>query len=160
MKFNFTMSFEDIRKGSKSTGRRAKSVREDIHKLLVSVLYRWSETGDVTVPVQVAGEILADQDNHYSQGIVNWFAVHAGFEYDPKEETFSYTKTTITVDEVKAAKEETFEDLTPPAKAKPFDLDARIKTLIKAAEAKRTKGLSEDDNISSSHLAALKAIVS
>lgn len=159
IKFTYTMSFEDIREGSKSTGRRAKKVREDIHKLLVSTLHQWSKTGDVTVPVAVAAEVLAEQDAHYSQGIVNWFSVHAGFEYDAKEETFSYTKTTITEEEVLAAKAETFEELTPPKKAQPFNLDEKIKNLIKTAESRRTNGLGEKDVVPAEHIAALKAIV-
>lgn len=161
VKFNYNMSFDAISNGIKSCKSRSAKVKEDMHKINVSILNRWSETNDVTVPCGKATEAVKGCDAHYAQGLVNWFTVYAGFEWDEETEAFKYTKTTISKDEVVKAKGETFEQLSPPREPKAFNLDERIKNLIRAAKSKREKGIKEGfDNINEDHLKALEAIVS
>jgi hypothetical protein len=137
MKYSFTMSFSDVEKGAVLTGKRSATIKQDIHKMNVSILQAWFTSGDVSHAARTAGILLANVDGYYGQAIVNWFKMFAGFDYDPKnkEQPFSYTATKITVDEVKAAKLKTFEQVTPPPQPKAFKFIEELqKVLSKAAK--------------------------
>lgn len=162
MKWNFNMSFDDIDKGIVSVASRSSKVRDDIHKLCVSLLARWIETGDVTVVAAKASALVGQADGYYGQSLVNWFTVYAGFAWDGKEKAFTYSKdkTKITMEEAMAAKDEPFWQLTPPKDPKAFDLPGKLQTLITQAKKKREKGLVEGfDEVPADLLRALELVM-
>lgn len=147
MKYSFTMSYEDVAKGAVLTGKRSATLKQDIHKMNVSILHQWMVHGDASHAARTAATLLAATDKYYSQPLVNWFKVHGGFDYDPKneEQPFTYTKTKITADEVKAAKNETFEQLTPAPKAKPMNFLAELQKVIAKADKHLAKSVEDDE---------------
>lgn len=160
--FSFTMKPEMIELGQKALQKRSAKTILDQHKINVSILHNWADNGAVNVAAQRAAMVIANCDPYYAQAIVNWYAVHAGFEWDAKEKSFTYTKTKLSAEEWQAAKGEDFKTLTPPSTPKAFNLDEKIKTLITAAENRmkaKAEKRHEDDDISMDHLQMLKAIV-
>lgn len=161
-KFNFNMSYEDIDKGIKSVNNRGTKLRDDIHALCISILSRWLEDGNVQVPRDKATALLTHVDGYHAQALVNWFKAYAGFDWDKEAKVFVYSKdkTTITLEEAKAAKAEPYYELTPPkAPEKAFDLPTLVQTLIARAEKKREKGLKDGDNASDEMIQKLKAVL-
>lgn len=162
LKFSYSMSLSDIDKATVSVGRRTQSLRDDIHKVMVSILYNWARAGAVNVACDKANALFEQIDENYRQAYINWFGMHAGFVYDPKEQSFSYSeeKTTINSEQFQAAKAETMFELTPPKAPQPYDLRAKVMNLISTAEKRRKKGLGEDDNVPADLVNGLKALVS
>lgn len=167
LKYTFNMSYEDIAKGMSSLAKREVTTDDMIHKLAVSILVRWNDTGDVAKAATDASTLLEAASKYKAQALVNWFSIYAGFAYDVKEKAFSYTQTTI---EMRVEKGkiyfngddqpvQTFKEVTPPADPKPFKLPAKIEALIKQARSKREKGLSEEDDISEAMLRKLQAVL-
>ena len=157
-KFNYAMNDAEIEAGIKSIGTRTKDLREDTHKICVSVLKAWAKNNDASTAAGRASAILGVVDKYKAQAIVDWFSVYAGFEYDAGEEHFSYTKTKIEVETVQKAQEEPYWQLSPARPAKPFNLPDRIKNLVQAAQSKRKKGVTDEDDIPQDMLEALSAI--
>lgn len=160
--FSFTMTDAQIEKGIPSIKSRAAAIRADIHKLCVSILYRWSEDCAANVAANRAGQLLDAVDGAHKQKIVNWFSVYAGFSWDADENKFVYTSTTISSEKVLEAKKETAFDLTPDQKPVKFDLDDAIRQLIQRAERAASKA-SEDGaqvTVNDEHLSKLKAVLS
>lgn len=158
IKYNYAMTDADIESGIASVGKRSKSLREDIHKLSVSILKAWATSGDAGAASKRASSLLEAADKYKAQAIVNWFAVYASFEYDNGEGSFSYTATTTTVENVQAAKEEPYWQLSPPKPAQPFNLMTKLNTLVDSAKKRRVKGMKEGDDIPQDILDALSAI--
>jgi len=159
IKYTYDMSFEDIDKGIKSVGTRGTKLRNDTHSICVSLLSRWIKTGDVSVPCSKATVLVDTADGYHSQALVNWFTVHAGFKWDTDAKAFTYSTTTMDLDRAKAAKDEPYWTLTPPKEVKAFDLPSKVMALIKQAEKKRGKGLTDEDTISEEMITQLKAVV-
>ena len=158
MSFSFTMTDTQIEQGIPSIKKRAASIRADIHKVCVSILYRWNQSGDVRAASVRAASLLDAVDPSHAQKIVNWFSVYAGFEYQQEDKSFRYSDTTITEDRVKAAKAETAFDLTKDAEAKPFDLPGKIQNLLKQAKKAAEAG-AEGSNVPEEMIEALARII-
>jgi hypothetical protein len=139
VKFNFEMAPAQIEAGIKSIGKRSKSLREDVHKVAVSVLVQWHKTGDVRQPIKFVNSLVKDGEAYYAQALHDWFIAFGEFKYEGGE--FKPGKTKIDMDTVKAAKAQPFWDFSPPKAIKPLDLPAKIAALIRQAE-KRV----EDEN--------------
>lgn len=142
MSFSYTMNDDQIAKGLVSIGKRAASLREDVHKISVSILFRWHESRDARAAVERASALLGVVDGSHKQKIINWFSVYAGFSYDTDTNVFTYTNTTISEEQVKAAKAETAYKLTKDADPKPFDLPGKIQNLLKQAKKAQQAGVS------------------
>lgn len=165
IKYNYNMSYDAIDKGIESVAKRSTKLREDIHKLAVSVLVRWNETGDAKTAAAKASALLASVDKYKAQAIVNWFSVYAGFTYSTETSDFSYTETKIELEVKKGAiyvngddkALEPYWKVTPPKAPQPFDLPSKLQNLIAQAEKRREKGLQEGDEIPADVLKAMKA---
>lgn len=158
VKFTFGMSFADIDAGITSIKGRSAKLRKEMHQMNVSVLAQWEKTGDVRQPLIYAAKIVNEMDYH-SQAIADWFATYAGFVWDAKTKAFTATQNTITMDTVKAAKAESFEQLSPPKAVQPLNILAKLDALITSAD-KRLQA-SEDkrnpeDKVSLDDLKALR----
>lgn len=138
VKYSFAMNDAAISAGIKSIARRSKKLCEDTHKVATSILVAWATDGNANKAKQHANELLKSVDQYAAQAVINWFGVHAKFEWT-KDDSFRYTETTITVEQVQAAKAEPYWNLTPPATLKAFDLNEAIKALIKRAEDAQKK---------------------
>lgn len=159
--YSFVMTDAQVEKAIPSLTKRTAALRADMHKVAVSILANWAKHGDVATAVRRASAMLTINDD-YAQKVVNWFGLYAGFELDEENGGFVYddTRTTISADQVKAAKAETMFDLTPPKPVKPFNLPERIQSLINAAEKRRKKGVTEGDEIPQEMLNKLKSALS
>lgn len=158
MSFSFTMNDDQIAKGISGIKKRAASIRVDIHKVSVSILYQWSQSRDARAAADRAGQLLAAVDPSHAQKIVNWFSVYAGFEFQTEDKSFRYSETTITEDRVKAAKAETAFDLTKDAEPKPFDLPGKIQNLLKQARKAQESGVA-GSNVPEEMIEALAHII-
>lgn len=159
IKFNYQMTDADIEAGTKSIGNRSQTLRTITHQVMVSIIYRWADSGDASAAAGRASALLANVDSYTSQAIINWFKAYGNLDYNKDEELFSYNETTTSSEVFQAAKEEPYWKLTPPAKPKPaFDLNARLMQLVKSAKSKREKGLKEGDSVPTATLEALEAI--
>lgn len=162
IKYNFTMSADDIEAGITSASKRLASVKANIHCLAVSVIYRWATDRAANVAAAQATEMLKAFPD-FGQQIVNWFAVYGKLELTD-EGVFRYTETTVDADTFQKAKAETMFDLTPPAAPKPaFDFKAQLASLIQKAEKRKHaveegKAVNEDDDIDEALLNAAKAL--
>lgn len=167
LKYTFNMSYEDIAQGITNLAKRETMTDEMIHKLAVSILVRWNETGDAPTAAANAGKLLNAASQYKAQALVNWFSIYAGFAYDTEEKAFSYTQTTI---EMRVEKGKiyfngddkpvmTFKEVTPPKDPKPFKLPEKIERLIQQARSKRDKGLSDEDDIPEDVLRKLQAVL-
>ena len=164
IKFNYTMSYDAIDAGIESIAKRSTKLREDIHKVAVSILVRWKDTGDAATAATKASTLLEGVDKYKAQAIVNWFSVYAGFTYSADTKEFSYTATTIALEVKKGAiyvngddkALEPYWKVTPPKAAQPFDLPGKLQNLIAQAEKRREKGLSDGDDIPQDVLNKLK----
>lgn len=161
IKYTFTMSDENILAACASLKTRTSKMRDDIHKVACSILCSWGRNNAANVARDQANALLDAIDENYRQACVNWFGMHAGFVYDTKEQSFSYSpdKTTITPAEYQAARAETMFDLTPAKSVQPYDLRAKVLALVAAAEKRRKKGVGENDNVPVELIAGLKALV-
>lgn len=161
VKYSYTMGVDAIPAACKSIKTRTTKMRDDIHKVAVSVLHNWASSGAANVARDQANLLLDAIDENYRQACVNWFGMHAGFVFDTKEGTFSYSadKTTITTAEYQEAKAESMFDLTPAKKVQPYDLRAKVLALVASAESRRKKGVDEKDNVPAELIAGLKALV-
>lgn len=147
------MSYADIDAGIKSIGTRTTKLRDDIHKIAVSILVRWEETGDAGTAAAKATSLLANVDKYKAQPIVNWFSIYAGFAYSSDTQAFSYTNTTITLDVEKGTiyingddkGVKTYWELSPPPKTTSFDLMGRLQALIAQAEKRAAKPKDGDE---------------
>lgn len=155
--YSFSMKNEAIEAAIPALGKRAASTKRDIHFVACSILYQWANSRDVSTAAKRATEMVSDIDPHYSQGLVNWFSVYAGFDWDKDTKGFRYNETIITAEEYQAARLETFEKLTPPKPPVAFDLPAKIEALIKSAEKRREKGVKDGDTCSVEQIAALRS---
>lgn len=144
-KFSFTMDWDAIEEGSKVLGKKSTAIKLDVHKLCVSTLNKWQLTGDASHAVSTAAKIMANVDAHYAVGISKWFQVYGGFIQNDDGETFTYTKTTITKEDVLKSKAQTFEQVSPPAKPKPLNLVAEIQKLITKAGKHMEKPVDGDE---------------
>lgn len=159
VKYNYQMTDADIATGTKSVGTRTETLRKNIHQIMVSIVYRWAQSGDASAAAARAGSLLKEVDSYTSQAIVNWFKAYGNLDFDKEEETFSYNETTTSAEVFQAAKEEPYWKLTPPSKPQPaFDLNTRLMQLVKSAQKKREKGLKEGDSVPEDMLEALAAI--
>lgn len=159
VKYNYQMTDADIVTGTKSVGTRTATLRKNIHQIMVSIVYRWAQSGDASAAAGRAAALLQEVDSYTAQAVINWFKAYGDLDYDKEEETFSYNGTTVSTDVFQAAKEEPYWKLTPPSKPQPaFDLNARLMQLVKSAQKKREKGLKEGDSVPVDMLEALSAI--
>lgn len=156
IKYSFSMKNDAIEAAIPALGKRVSSTKRDIHFVACSILFQWGQSNDAKTAARRASEMVTDIDGHYAQGLVNWFTVYAGFEWNSGEKTFRYTDTKISAEKWQAAREETFEQLTPPKEPKAFDLPSKLQALIAQAEKRREKGLNDGDTCSSEMLDALK----
>lgn len=164
VKYNYNMSYDAIDKGIESVAKRTTKMREDIHKIAVSVLVRWNETGDAATASAKASALLESVDKYKAQAVVNWFSIYAGFVYSTETKEFSYTNTTIELEVKKGAiyvngddkALEPYWKVTPPKAPQPFDLPGKLQNLIAQAEKRREKGLQDGDDIPSDVLKKLK----
>lgn len=157
LSYSFDMSSAKIDEAIPALGNRAKSVKADIHKVAVSVLADWHRSGDASTATRRATDML-EVDKHYSQGLVNWFKQYAGFDYDTSSKSFSYTATKIAVEAVKAAKAETFEQLTPPRDPKPMDFLSELQRVINKAEKHMAESV-DGDKVDPDLVAKIKAVI-
>lgn len=165
IKYNYNMSYDAIDAGIQSVAKRSTKLREDIHKIAVSILVRWNETDDPRHAAKKASALLASVDKYKAQAIVNWFSVYAGFSYSKEEEAFAYTATTIELEVKKGAiyvngddkSIEPYWKVTPPKEPVPFDLPGKLQNLIAQAEKRRENGLRDGDDVPSDVLKKLKA---
>lgn len=168
IKYSFNMPYEAIDAGTKSVGTRSTKLREDIHKLCVSILVRWNDTGDAATAAAKATALLSAVDKYKAQAIVNWFSVYAGFSYDAEEKAFGYTATTIEMSVVKGQiffngddkPVEPYWKVTPPKDAKPFDLPGKLQNLLAQAQKHRDKGLKDGDDIPPDLMRKLQLVMS
>lgn len=144
IKYNFAMNADAIDKGILSVGKRATSLRNDIHCLCVSILANWAQSGAANVATAKAAALLENVDKYHAQAIVNWFSVYGGFDYNSKDKSFRYGATTIAVERVQEAREEPFWKLTPPKEAKAFDLPGKIQGIIEQARKRQAKSKEGD----------------
>lgn len=164
IKFNYNMSYDAIDKGIESVAKRTTKLREDIHKIAVSILVRWNETGDASTAAAKASALLDGVDKYKAQAIVNWFSIYAGFTYSTESKEFSYTTTTIALEVKKGAiyvngddkALEPYWKVTPPKTPQPFDLPGKLQNLITQAEKRREKGLQDGDDVPADVLRKLK----
>jgi hypothetical protein len=158
IKYTFNMSDNDVKKAISSIGSRSKTIRDQMHKVAVSILHNWAENGSVNVAKDRANQMLSECDPAYSQKIVNWFQKYAGFAFENGE--FSYVETQLSTETFQAARAESMFELTKDEAPKPMDLRAMILSLAERAEKKRVKGLTEEDVVPDDLVAGLKALVS
>lgn len=164
IKYTFNMSYEAIDAGIQSVAKRSTKLREDIHKIAVSILVRWNETGDASTAAAKASALLDGVDKYKAQAVVNWFSVYAGFTYSTESKEFSYTNTTIALEVKKGAiyvngddkALEPYWKVTPPKAPQPFDLPGKLQNLIAQAEKRREKGVQDGDDIPTDVLRKLK----
>lgn len=164
IKYTFNMSYDAIDKGTESIAKRSGRLRDDIHKVCVSILVRWQETGDAATAATKATNLLESADKYKAQALVNWFSVYAGFTYSTESKEFSYTKTTVSLEVNKGAiyvdgddqAIEPYWKVTPPKDPQPFDLPGKLMNLIAQAEKRREKGLKDGDDVPQDVLNKLK----
>lgn len=145
VKFSFTMDWDQIEEGSRILGKKSAALKLDVHKLCVSTLNKWQMTGDVSHAADTAAKIMNNVDPHFAVGIAKWFKVYAGFEINEDGETFTYTRTTISKEDVLKSKAQTFEQVSPPAKPKPLNLVAEIQKLVTKAGKHMEKPVEGDE---------------
>lgn len=156
--FSFTMDWEQIEEGSLILGKKSAALKLDVHKLCVSTLNKWQTTGDVSHAADTAAKIMKNVDAHFAVGIAKWFNVYAGFQINDDGETFTYTKTTVTKEDVLKSKAQTFEQVSPPAKPKPLNLVAEIQKLVTKAGKHMEKPI-EGDEVDQDTYKALRNIL-
>ena len=152
MKFNYTMKEDTLDNAITSLVGSAKTVRDKIHKLNVSVLNVWSQTNDVSVAAKRATRIVQEIDGRYAQAIVNWYTaftplvwraadkeedIEAGFYYEPNA-------TKITKEEVIEAKGTHWDDFTPKKDPVPFDLAEEVEKFLARIASRANKGVEGD----------------
>lgn len=157
-KFSFQMNETQISEGIASVKRRSASVRRDIHKMCVSVGFIWFKNRDAKTAARLATEIVNSIDYH-AQAVADWFTGFYGFQWDAENKEFTYTRTTISEEDLKAAKATSFEEFSPPKPVKAMDILKELDRLIsradnrlKAPEEKR----SDEDKVSPEEVDALR----
>lgn len=156
-KYSYAMSLADIDKATVSLARRATSLREDTHKVLVSLLAVWHTDGDAR-KITARMTAIVEGEKYYGQSIVDWAANFAGFEWS-KDGGFKYTNTTIELKSVQDAKAKPFYEFAPAKEPKAYILDEKLTALIKTARGKAKKN-ADGDSISPDLLAALEKALS
>lgn len=159
IKYNYTMSDNDVAAGIKSVGKRTKSLRQHVVFLSVSILRNWAQSGDVATAARRAGELLEAADDAWSQKIVNWFGEYAGFEL-AEEGGFTYSHTTIDQSTFQDAKKNDLFAFTPDNPPQPYNLREKIIKLADAAKKRREKGLKDGDDVPQEMVDGLIALVS
>ena len=169
VKFTYNMTLDQIDAGIASIAKRQSQVKSDMHRVVVSILYNWAQSGAVNVAVEKANRMLANCDENHRQAIVNYFCLHGQWDYDTSSETFSYgDKRTITSEEYQAAKAETMFQLSPPKPAQsPFDMSEKVMQLAQSAEKKLkenakaiAKGEEAPHAVTQEQVDSLKSLVS
>ena len=167
MTIKFKMTDKEIVTGIKSIGNRAKSLREDVHKILCAMTNNWAAGGAVNVCAERMSQLLNNIDASHKQKLVNWANNFCGFEYQKNDdgvEYFSYSsdKTKLSVAEWGELKGVTMFDFTPDVKVKAFNFQAQLKALIEKGE-KRLKAdaakRSADDAVTQAEIDAVKALL-
>jgi hypothetical protein len=137
--YSFTMDANAIGKAMPNLLRRGKQLKEDLHKVLVSILFTWNKTGDVRPVLQYCNEAL-NVDTYAGQAITDWFGAFGGLTYDPKVKGFAYTDTVVSAENVGLAAEKPYWEFKPPKDIKPWDLSEALRNLIQLAQSKAKKG--------------------
>lgn len=156
--FNYSMTYAQIDLGLAKVQSRSAAIVTDIHKMSCSVLAQWAEDGNAKNAATKAAQIVNGVDYH-AQALANWFGLKAGFEWDAKEKTFTYTKTKITADEFQQAKAETFKDVSPPQEVKALDILARLNSVVSSGESRlkaKEDKRNDDDLVTPEELNVLK----
>lgn len=157
VKYTFKMSLVDIDKATEILGRRAVTMKDDMHKVLTSLLAVWHVDGDARkITERMAA--LTKVEGYYSQAIIDWAGCFAGFEYDTTSKAFTYTNTTITLEQFQAAKAEPFFKFSPAKEPTPYDFGDKLTKLL-ATAGKRAEKPKEGDTIDVSLLGKIQLLV-
>lgn len=157
IKYSYAMSDDVVVKAIASIGNRSASIRKNMHHVAVSIMHNWAESGAANVARDRAQAMLDQCDPAFGQKIVNWFTVHAGFEFDAEEKSFSYTRTTTSPEQFQAAKAETMFELTKDADPKPMDLLKDLKRVL--AKAKKHRADGDTEKVPAETVSALETLV-
>lgn len=167
MAIKFKMTDKEIVTGIESIGNRAKSLREDVHKILCAMTNNWAAGGAVNVCAERMSLLLNNIDAAHKQKLVNWANNFCGFEYNKSDdgvEYFSYDskKTKLSVAEWGELKGVTMFDFTKDVTVKPFNFQKKLRDLIEQGE-KRLKAdankRSDEDAITQAEIDAAKALL-
>ena len=160
--YSYSMTAEMIDAAIPAYGKRVGTMREDAHKIAVSIARNWAEHGAVNVAADKMTAFLGNIDAAHAQKLVNWCNVHLGFELEGSgdDAKFVYTKTTLSTEEWNEAKAQTMFALTPDSKPQPFNFNAELAKLIAKAEKRPSSTKKTDEDvIDAAQLAAAKALL-
>lgn len=149
----------DIRVGIFSMSKNAKSVAGEQHALACSILRLWHLDGNVARAVRLANDLLEGMHNSSRKNAMkDWFIGFAGFVWADKSFVYHKDRTTISKEDAQKAIKEPFWVFSPEKPYVPLNLDTLIENAIKKAEARRKKGLTNEDVVPEVKVRALKMV--
>lgn len=167
MKYNQSMSFEDIEKAIPALAKRGVSFKADIHSVLVSIGRQWKASGNVAHAAKLFTRIIVEVEGYYGQAILNYVEGIYGMTWDQKAKTLVYTETKVSDDALKQAIREPFYEFSPPKEVKSQDfgalllalLDKNNKTASPEVQAKREAEGVKDNFIPLDKVRAIREIL-
>lgn len=161
-KVNYSLKMTDaqIVAAIPAIAKSTKTVQGNMHKLLVSILARWVETGDVRPAVKNINLLLAELDGTAirTNAIKAWTEGFAGFVWNTEEKVFVAGTTKAKDVDVTEAAGAPFWQFSPEKAYQPFNLAAELAKIAKKA-ADRAKKADERDAIHSADVEALNKLI-
>lgn len=159
MRYSYTMSTAEIIKGTTSIDRRAKTLREDIQKVAVSILYGYHKSNDRETFERCANELTkALGDGMRRNSLQMWFIKHGGMVWNPTEKVLVRGVIKHSDINVLEAKNSPWEKTVAPEEPKPLDVYKEIERLAKRLEGDIKKH-AEKSKVTPEMIATIRGLI-
>lgn len=165
------LSDNEIHKAIQSIERRENTLRQDMHRVAMSIAKVWHdcEKGKELEAAALAAErfsSLLKVSGYHANAFGKWVSqMFSNLKYDTTKKAFHVAakgEPKLMGKAFIAARDLPFWELTPPQEYKPVDLDKEVYALLSKVDKRIEKGLNPDqgDKVDMGRLRALKAVMS
>jgi hypothetical protein len=148
---------KDIAGAIKMVAKDGEKLRNKIQNVGLSIITAW---GKRDIEPGKAAEYFTDlgkASGYHGKALANWVALHTPLKWSDENKCwYAHVDDRVNGDNFKAARDEPFWEVTPPAEPKPFDGVALLEALIDKNSKRTTKGQPDDKLLEPGVMALLR----